>query len=121
MTTFIVSFLPQLFSFMVSGSTVVLRHTPNKPGGGWQLAHRKVFKENFTVHPTILHTSFPTESWMSFDAYFFDTREHVKRSVISPDFCYCTVFTVKEIGGEPDRKPRPLPYGLKNPYRNSQV
>jgi hypothetical protein len=26
--------------------------------------------------------------------------------------------TVKERGGKPDRKPYPLPYGLRNPYRN---
>jgi hypothetical protein len=25
---------------------------------------------------------------------------------------------VKEKGGKPDRKPYPLPYGLRNPYRN---
>ncbi len=28
------------------------------------------------------------------------------------------LYTVKEKGGEPDRKPNPLPYGLRNPYRN---
>ncbi len=27
-------------------------------------------------------------------------------------------YTVKEKGGKPDRKPYPLPYGLRNPYRN---
>jgi hypothetical protein len=26
--------------------------------------------------------------------------------------------TVKEKGGKPDRKPYPLPYGLRNPYGN---
>jgi hypothetical protein len=26
--------------------------------------------------------------------------------------------TGKEKGGKPDRKPYPLPYGLRNPYRN---
>jgi hypothetical protein len=26
--------------------------------------------------------------------------------------------SVKEKGEEPDRKPYPLPYGLRNPYRN---
>ncbi len=33
-------------------------------------------------------------------------------------FSYCTVYTVKEKGGKSDRKPCPLPYGLRNPYRN---
>jgi hypothetical protein len=28
------------------------------------------------------------------------------------------VFTVKEKGGKPDRTSYPLPYGLRNPYRN---
>jgi hypothetical protein len=33
----------------------------------------------------------------------------------------CTVqllYTVREKGGNPDRKPYPLPYSLRNPYRN---
>jgi hypothetical protein len=28
------------------------------------------------------------------------------------------VYTVKERGGKPDRKPPPLPYGIRNPNRN---
>jgi hypothetical protein len=28
------------------------------------------------------------------------------------------LYTVKEKGGKPDRKPHPLPCGLRNPYRN---
>jgi hypothetical protein len=28
------------------------------------------------------------------------------------------LYTVQEKGGKPDRKPYPLPYGLRNPYRN---
>jgi hypothetical protein len=28
------------------------------------------------------------------------------------------VYTVKEEGRKPDRKPNPLLYGLRNPYRN---
>jgi hypothetical protein len=28
------------------------------------------------------------------------------------------LYTVKEKQGKPDRKPHPLPYGLRNPYRN---
>ncbi len=34
-------------------------------------------------------------------------------------YCMSTVkllYTVKEKGGKPDRKPYPLPYGLSNPY-----
>jgi hypothetical protein len=28
------------------------------------------------------------------------------------------MYIVNEKGGKPDRKPYPLPYGLRNPYRN---
>jgi hypothetical protein len=28
------------------------------------------------------------------------------------------LYTVKEKGGKPDGKPHPVPYGLRNPYRN---
>ncbi len=28
------------------------------------------------------------------------------------------LYTIKEKGGKPDRKPYPLPYGLRNPFRN---
>jgi hypothetical protein len=28
------------------------------------------------------------------------------------------MYNVKEKGGQPDRKPYPLPYGLRNPFRN---
>jgi hypothetical protein len=28
------------------------------------------------------------------------------------------LYTVKDKGRKPDRKPYPLPYGLRNPYRN---
>jgi hypothetical protein len=35
-------------------------------------------------------------------------------TVSTVQLCY----TVKEKGAKPDRKPFPLPYGLRNPYRN---
>jgi hypothetical protein len=28
------------------------------------------------------------------------------------------LYTIKEEGGKPDRKPHPLSYGLRKPYRN---
>jgi hypothetical protein len=31
---------------------------------------------------------------------------------------YSLLYNVKEKGGKPDRKPYPLSYGLRNPYRN---
>jgi hypothetical protein len=30
------------------------------------------------------------------------------------------LYTVKEKGGKSDRNPYPLPYGLRNPYRNNK-
>jgi hypothetical protein len=33
-------------------------------------------------------------------------------------FYSVSLYTVKDKGGKPDRKPYPLPYGLRNPYRN---
>jgi hypothetical protein len=39
----------------------------------------------------------------------------------SYSFCSPFLYTVKEKGGKPDRKPYPLPYGLRNPYRNRKV
>jgi hypothetical protein len=33
-------------------------------------------------------------------------------------FFSALLYTVKEKEGKPDRKPHPLPYGLRNPYRN---
>jgi hypothetical protein len=36
----------------------------------------------------------------------------------SYSFYSVLLYTVKEKEGKPDRKPHPLPYGLRNPYRN---
>jgi hypothetical protein len=36
----------------------------------------------------------------------------------SYSFFSVLLYTVKEKGGKPDRKPNPLPYGLRNPNRN---
>jgi hypothetical protein len=36
----------------------------------------------------------------------------------SYSFFSTLLYTVKKKGGKPDRKPHPLPYGLRNPYRN---
>ncbi len=44
---------------------------------------------------------------LPWDFYFFKLTQPLTVST-----------TVKEKGGKPDRKPYPLPYGLRNPYRN---
>ena len=36
----------------------------------------------------------------------------------SYSFYSTLLYTVKEKGGKPDRKPYPLPYSVRNPYRN---
>jgi len=50
----------------------------------------------------------------SFALRFLFLQTHVT----SYSFCSALLYTVKEKGGKPDRKPHPLPYGLRNPYRN---
>jgi hypothetical protein len=42
----------------------------------------------------------------------------LRPNTTSYDFTVQLLYTVKEKGGKPDRKPYPLPNGLKNPYRN---
>jgi hypothetical protein len=46
------------------------------------------------------------------DFYFFKFTQPLIVSTVQ------LLYTVKEIGGKPDRKPYPLPYGIRNPYRN---
>jgi hypothetical protein len=36
-------------------------------------------------------------------------------------FFRALLYTVKEKGGKPDRKSHPLPYDLRNPYRNLKI
>ncbi len=43
---------------------------------------------------------------------------HTHTTSYSSMVFFCTVYTIKEKGEKPDRKPQPLPYGLRNPYRN---
>ncbi len=48
---------------------------------------------------------------LPWDFYFFKLTQPLRLS-------YCTVYTVNEKRGKPNRKPYPLPYGLRNPYKN---
>jgi hypothetical protein len=49
----------------------------------------------------------------------FALRFHfLQTHAISYSFYSALQYTVKEKGGKPDRKPYPLPYGLRNPFRN---
>ncbi len=55
---------------------------------------------------------FTVTSALPWDFYFFKlTQSHTISRVQLR-------YTVKETGGKPDRKPYPLSYGLRNPYRN---
>ncbi len=49
---------------------------------------------------------------LPWDFYFFKLALPLIVSTVQ------LLYTVKEKGGKPDRKPYPLPYGLRNPYRN---
>jgi hypothetical protein len=42
----------------------------------------------------------------------------IQTHATSYSFYSALLYTVKEQGGKPDRKLHPLPYGLRNPYRN---
>ncbi len=53
-----------------------------------------------------------TVTSLIWDFYFFKLSQPLTVSTVQ------LLYTVKEKGGKPDRKPYPLPYGLKNPYRN---
>jgi hypothetical protein len=50
----------------------------------------------------------------SFDLKFLFLQTHAT----SYSFLSALLYTVKEKGGKPDRRPHPLPYGFRNPYRN---
>jgi hypothetical protein len=50
----------------------------------------------------------------SFDLRFIFLQTHAT----SYSFYSAFVYTVKEIGGKPDKKPHPLSYGLRNLVRN---
>jgi hypothetical protein len=56
-----------------------------------------------------------TVTSLSWDFYAF--------KIIQPLAVYTVqlLYTVKEKGGNPDRKPYPFPYGLRNPYRTSSL
>ncbi len=46
------------------------------------------------------------------ELYFFKLTQPLTVSKVE------LLYTLKEKGGKPDRKPYPLPFGLRNPYRN---
>jgi hypothetical protein len=53
-----------------------------------------------------------TSASLPLDIYFFKLTQPLTGSTVE------LLYAVKEKGGKPDRKPYPLPYGLRNPYRN---
>jgi hypothetical protein len=53
-----------------------------------------------------------TAAALLWDFYFFKLTQPFKVSTV------LLLYTVKEKGGKPDRKPYPLPFGLRNPYRS---
>jgi hypothetical protein len=69
----------------------------------------KFFK---SFHPGYLYSHF-----YSFALRFIFLQTHATSDVFL-QFSYCTVYTVKEKKENLNRKPYPLPYGLRNPYKN---
>jgi len=66
----------------------------------------KVLRAFLLATHSHLYTAFP---W---DFYFFKLTQPLTVFIV------LLQYTVKEKGEKPDRKPYPLPYGLRNPYRN---
>ncbi len=54
----------------------------------------------------------PDKSIKSFPPYFFKPTQPLRVSTV------LLPYTLKEKGGKPDKKPKPLTCGLRNPYRN---
>ncbi len=50
--------------------------------------------------------------------YSFALRFLFLHKLTQPTFLQCVTVQCKEKGGKPFRKPHPLSYGLRNPYRN---
>jgi hypothetical protein len=61
----------------------------------------KIFKEFSSYLFTVTSTALPEISLIQPLSYFVQL-----------------LYTIKKKGGKPDRKPQPLSYGLRNPYRN---
>jgi hypothetical protein len=59
----------------------------------------------------------------SFALRFLFLQIHATSSGFYSSVLYCILYTVKEKGGKPDRKPYPpsLPYDLRYPYRNLKL
>ncbi len=60
-------------------------------------------------------SSLVTSTALPSDFYIFKLTQPLTVSTIQ------LLYTVKEKGGKPNRKPYPLPYGLRNPYRTSSL
>jgi hypothetical protein len=73
----------------------------------WTNPRQKSWEFSFLLF-TVTSTDLP---WYF---YFFKLTQPLTVSTVQLQLLY----TVKEKGGKPDRKPYPLPYGLRNPYRN---
>jgi hypothetical protein len=56
-----------------------------------------------------------TSTSLSWDLYFFKLTQPLPVSTVQ------LLYTVKEKGGKPDRKPHPLPYGLKSHTETSSL
>ncbi len=63
----------------------------------------------------------PAAEWRSLESFppCF-SKIYISSNLHATSYSFFSVFlyTVKEKGGKPDRKPHPPPYDLRNPYRN---
>ncbi len=81
----------------------------------------KIFSVSELIHRKIMHIYPRSPSLRSLLAIHSQLYSFALRFLFLQTHATSTVklqYTVKEKGRKPDRKPYPLPYGLRNPYRN---
>ncbi len=71
----------------------------------------KSLKSFFFLLCTVIYTALPWDSFIFLQTHA-TSYVHI--------YTVQSLYTVKEKGGKPDRKPYPLPYGSRNPYRKSE-
>ena len=84
-----------------------------QPNKGWSVQRHNSLTKSIQKSSEFSSLLFKvTSTALPWDLYFFKLTQPLTVSTVQ------LLNTVKEKVGKPDRKPYPLPYGLRNPYRN---
>jgi hypothetical protein len=78
----------------------------------FQFARVWILRRNLRSFPPCFSQVTSTSTALPWDFYVFKLTQPLTVSTVR------LVNTLMEKGGKPDRKPIPLPNGLRNPYRN---